>query len=99
MRYRYLAHWRGQAVGLFVGASLVLPALAAVPDPAYDAFQLGNYLTALKEAEIAAASGDPAAHTLIGVLYSKGLGVAKDLPAAARWYEQGAKLAVRQHQP
>lgn len=64
----------------------------AVADPAYDAFLDGRYLTAIEEAEKAAAKGDPAAHTLLGEIYSNGLGVKMDMAAAAKWYEKGAAL-------
>ncbi len=66
---------------LLAAAAIAIPALsciAATPDPAYDAFEQGNYLTAIKEAEKAAARGGPAAHTLLGEISSKGLGVARD---------------------
>jgi len=66
MTRAYPARCRSLAAVLLLCAVLVPDARAAVPDPAYDAFQLGNYVTALKEAEKAAAAGDPAAHTLIG---------------------------------
>lgn len=64
----------------------------AMTDPAFDAFQAGEYLTAIKEAEKAAAEGDPAAHTLLGEIYSKGLGTKRDQVKAAKWYEKGAEL-------
>ena len=56
----------------------------AVGDPAYDAFVDGKYLTAIAEARKAAANGDPAAHTLLGEIYSGGFGVKRDLSEAAR---------------
>jgi hypothetical protein len=42
-------------------------------DAAYIAFDQGQYLTALKLAEEAAARGEANAHTLIGRIYSEGL--------------------------
>ena len=59
---------------------------------AYDAFDQGQYLTALSLAEEAAKHGDPQAHTLIGRIYADGLGVPKDESAAARWYARAAEL-------
>jgi TPR repeat protein len=75
-------------------AMLLLPGgiVGATPDPAYEAFESGHYLTAIKEAGKAAAKGDPAAHTLLGEIYSKGYGVPRDRKKAAQWYEKGAKL-------
>ncbi len=80
-------------VPVATGLSLAFSVLAqAAPDPAYDAFVQGNYLTALEEAKDAAAKGDPAAHTLIGELYASGLGVPQDHKTAAGWYEKAANL-------
>lgn len=59
-------------------------------DFAYGAFQRGFYLTAAKLAEPLANLGDPAAQTLLGEIYSRGLGVPQDLTQAARWYEAAA---------
>jgi uncharacterized protein len=61
-------------------------------DAAYIAFDQGLYLTAMKLAEAAAKHGDPQAHTLIGRIYSEGLGVNKDEALAAKWYARGAEL-------
>lgn len=61
-------------------------------DAAYRAFDSGKYLTALDLAEKAAKTGDPAAHTLIGRIYSEGLGVAVDDAVAAQWFKRGAEL-------
>ena len=49
-------------------------------------------VTALSLAEEAAKKGDPQAHTLIGRLYSEGLGVPQDEATAVRWYARGAEL-------
>lgn len=61
-------------------------------DPAYMAFDQGQYLTALKLAQEAATKGDPQAHTLVGRIYAEGLGVSKDEKLAAQWYARGAEL-------
>ncbi|HML28004.1 MAG TPA: hypothetical protein PKE16_04040, partial [Hyphomicrobium sp.] len=44
-------------------------------DAAYTAFDQGQYLTAMKLAQEAAARGEPQANTLIGRIYREGLGV------------------------
>ncbi len=84
------------AAGLAIMALGVTPALPASPqgtyDPAYEAFERGQYLTALAEAKKAAARGEPAAHTLLGEIYAKGLGVPRNYKTAAGWYGKGAKL-------
>lgn len=59
---------------------------------AYQAFDQGKYLTALKLAEEAVANGDPAAHTLIGRIYGEGFGVPVDLAVATKWYTRAAEL-------
>ncbi len=61
-------------------------------DAAYIAFEQGQYLTALKLATAQAEKNDPQAHTLLGRLYSDGLGVPRDIAKAADWYRRGAKL-------
>jgi TPR repeat protein len=60
-------------------------------DLAYGAFQRGFYLSALRIAEPLANLGDPAAQTLLGEIYSRGLGVAQDFAAAAKWYQAAAR--------
>ncbi|BDA83522.1 hypothetical protein Sa4125_10640 [Aureimonas sp. SA4125] len=67
----------------------------AAPTPAgtnlaYGAYQRGLYLTSRRLAEPLANLGDPAAQTLLGEIYSRGLGVPRDEKAAARWYEAAA---------
>jgi TPR repeat protein len=65
---------------------------------AYGAFQRGLYLTALQLAEPLANLGDPAAQTLLGEIYSRGLGVRRDEKEAARWYEAAAKAGSAEGQ-
>ncbi|WP_421758871.1 tetratricopeptide repeat protein [Devosia sp.] len=60
-------------------------------DEAFGAFQRGYYLTALNLALPRAKNGDHAAQTLIGEIYSKGLGVPEDPKAAADWYAMASK--------
>jgi len=67
-------------------------------DLAYGAFQRGFYLTAAKLAEPLANLGDPAAQTLLGEIYSRGLGVPQDLTQAARWYEAAASAGSAEAQ-
>ena len=63
-------------------------------DAAYGAFQRGYYITALNLATPLALEGDAAAQTLIGEIYSRGLGVRRDLPTAIEWYEKAAEQKV-----
>jgi TPR repeat protein len=68
------------------------------PDLAYGAFQRGFYLTAFKYALPRAQLGDPAAQTLIGELYDKGLGIRLDKKESTQWYKFAAKSGSREAQ-
>jgi len=61
-------------------------------DAAYEAFDQGQYLTALELAVKAAERGEPQAHTLVARIYAEGLGASKNSPLAAKWYARGAEL-------
>ncbi|MBA2127047.1 hypothetical protein DLM45_12565 [Hyphomicrobium methylovorum] len=61
-------------------------------DAAYMAFDQGQYLTALKLAEEAAARGEPQANTLIGRIYTEGLGIKKDPVKAYSYFSKAAEL-------
>ena len=65
---------------------------APKPDLAYGAYQRGLYVTAFREADarLRADPSDAAAMTLIGELYSQGLGVKQDPADAAAWYRLAA---------
>ena len=64
---------------------------APAPDPAYAAYQLGHYRTALDLAvERANKQGDPVSMVLAGELLSQGYGVRQDAAAAQKWYEAAA---------
>lgn len=55
-------------------------------DPAFGAFQKGQFLTAFALALPRAKHNDPAAQTLIAEIYAKGLGIAQNSEEAAKWY-------------
>lgn len=63
-------------------------------DAAYGAYQRGYYLTALELATPLALDGNAAAQTLIAEIYSRGLGVPRDIPKAIEWYEKAAAQNV-----
>ncbi len=67
-------------------------------DLAYGAFQRGYYKTALELALPRAEAGDPAAQSLIGNLYLRGLGVGHDAATAAEWYEKAAEQGISEAQ-
>ena len=57
-----------------------------------DAYERGDYDTALKEFRPLADQGDPLAQATLGLMYAEGEGVAQDYQEAVRWY----RLAVEQ---
>ena len=61
-----------------------------VPDPAYAAFQRGQFVTATNLAIPRANSGDPIAMVLLGELLSQGYGVRQDNVAASKWFDAAA---------
>lgn len=61
-------------------------------DTAYEAFDQGQYVTALQLGVQAAERGEPTAHTLVGRIYAEGLGTSKNSTLAAQWYARGAEL-------
>ena len=78
-----------------------LPAIAVFDpraDPAYGAFQRGEYLTAFDLALKRASAGDAASQTLIAEIYDKGLGIPRDGKEAAAWYGIAARSGDAQAQ-
>ena len=71
---------------------------APPPDTAFGAFQRGLFLTARNLALPRARAGDAAAQTLLGEIYSRGLGVAVDFDEARRWYGRAARQGVPEAQ-
>ncbi len=84
-------------------SGLPVPSRFGAPpdDPAYGAFQRGLFVTARNLALPRAEAGDAAAQTLLGEIYSRGLGVAVDQTEAEKWYamaaEQGNPEALFRH--
>jgi hypothetical protein len=65
------------------------------PDLAYGAYQRGYFLTAFAEAMKNVGQGDMRAMTLLGELFSNGLGVPQDDAKAAKWYQLAADRGDR----
>jgi uncharacterized protein len=63
---------------------------SAAPPEAFDAFKHSDYATVLRVCEAPAKAGDPVCQDMLGVLYSEGLGVARDQAAAFHWFELAA---------
>ncbi len=83
---------------LFILCLLVWPALVYADFQAgQDAYDQGDYETALKEWQPLAEQGDARAQYKLAILYDKGQGVQQDVAQAGEWYlkaaEQGHALA------
>ena len=57
----------------------------------YEAYQNGDYATALKEWTPLAEGGNSVAQNNLGVLYRYGWGVSQDYKEAVRWYKLAAE--------
>jgi len=60
--------------------------LAQDTNKGMEAFQIGDYATAMKEFQSLAELGDADAQNKLGIMYEYGLGVVKDATNAAKWY-------------
>jgi hypothetical protein len=68
---------------------LVVPAWADY-QAGMDAYNRGDYATALREWRPLAERGDPSAQFRLGSLYENGDGVPRDFATARQWYEKAA---------
>ena len=75
------------AVALFVG---IVTAHAADFSVGYEAYQRGDYATALRIMRELAGQGNVVAQFNLGFMYDNGLGVTQDYAAAMRWYRKAA---------
>jgi len=60
-------------------------------DDGYDAYQKGDYKTALNEWQPLAKQGHAGAQTNLGLMYDNGRGVLKDDKEAVKWYLKAAE--------
>ena len=58
---------------------------------AQDAFDRGEFVTALNLFDALAEGGDAQAQYQLGMMYEQGLGTDQDIRIAARWYTQAAE--------
>ena len=70
---------------------MALPLGAAELDAGADAYERGDYATAIKEWAPLALSGDSAAQYNLALLYHFGLGTAPDINQAVEWYSRAAE--------
>jgi TPR repeat protein len=64
---------------------------AADLDQGLDAFDIGDYMTAVREFRPLAEQGDASAQYNLGILYFNGLGILQDYTKAANWYRKSAQ--------
>ncbi len=69
-------------------------ALAADFKTGLEAYNRGDFATALKEWQPLADAGDPHSQYNLGLLYARGQGVTQDYAKAASWYEKAAEQGV-----
>src|SRR5690348_6176153 len=67
------------------------PAVSAALDDGRDAYQKGDYATALRLLRPLADAGNSDAQVFIGLSYEFGDGVAKNTAEAVKWYRQAAE--------
>lgn len=60
-------------------------------DDGLEAYDAGDYMTALRKFRLAAEQGDADAQLVLGGMYAEGQGVAQDYAEAARWYHRAAE--------
>lgn len=89
-------HSPAAGTGAETGASKVLK--AGEYDFAYNAYNAGHYKAAFESAMKRAEQGDPAAQTLVAMLYMEGRSVAQDADRAMYWYGQAAESGDPQAQ-
>jgi TPR repeat protein len=77
------------AISLLVGSVSTVTAQDVLKG--FEAYQAGDYQTALTEWRIAATQGDALAQYSLGRLYNNGTGVLQDDVEAAKWYRLAAE--------
>jgi hypothetical protein len=75
-----------------------LTGAAADFDKALNAYEKGDYKTALEEWRISANQGDASAQYNLGLMYANGQGVSQDDTEAAQWFRRAAEQDLVQAQ-
>ena len=70
---------------------LATSAFAQDFDKGWDAYEAGDYATALQEWRPLAEQGDAKIQTLVGIMYANGEGVPQDYAEAFKWYRLAAE--------
>ena len=91
--YRRLFTKPGLAAAVLGGALFLSAAPAAATfESGLQAFQKGDYATALKDWEVLAARSHARSQYQLGVMYNEGHGVPKDPDKAISWWTKAAQL-------
>ena len=67
------------------------PMVAQDFEKGLEAYDAGDYVTALNEFQSLAEQGDTAAQNILGIMYFKGKGVSQDYAEAVMWYRKAAE--------
>lgn len=89
-----MARWAGPGLGAGIVVAITLALAGPAPGDfaeGLEAFDGGDYATALSEWKPLAESGDPHAQVALAWLYRGGLGVPQDDSKAALWYRRAAE--------
>ncbi len=78
-------------VVLVLALALFAPVLAADYEAGWEAYNRGDYETALQQWRPLAEQGHAAAQSNLGLMYSSGHGVAQDYAEVAKWYRRSAE--------
>jgi len=81
--------WRSLSIAVGLVFMLAVPGCTDF-QTGVDAYNRGDYDTALKKFLPLANQGDAEAQLYLGIMYSQGLGVPKDFVQAYRWYTLAA---------
>ena len=80
-----------RAATFLLCTAFTLPAMAQDFDKGQDAYEAGDYATALQEWRPLATEGDVFAQALLGLMYENGEGVLQDYAQAVTWYRKAAE--------
>ncbi len=78
-------------LAVFLALMLTVPVSAADWQVGREAYERGDYATALKEWRPLAEQGDAGAQYNLGILHYRGWGVAEDYVEAVKWYRLAAE--------
>ncbi|MBT4890870.1 MAG: sel1 repeat family protein, partial [Rhodospirillales bacterium] len=81
-----------------IGILFTSPVYSADLHKGMEAFNVGDFATALSEWEPLANQGEPFAQYLMGVMYHEGNGVPQNTKVAIKWYTKAAEQGLHEAQ-